>query len=311
MPEVIQETHFQFPNQIDFYRGKVRDVYILPNKLIIVATDRISAFDVILPQAIPYKGQVLNQISCFFLEKCRSILPVWLEETPHPNVAVGKRCQPLMVEMVIRGHLAGSAWRAYQKGQRNFNGFRLPNGLHENDRLPMPIITPTTKAIQGQHDQEISFAQIVEQKIASAQILNNLIEYTYQIFELGCKIAQQANLILADTKYEFGLYNNEIYLIDEVHTPDSSRYFDLVGFEERQEKGIPQAQRSKEMVRQWLIAEGFMGRPHDKIPPMSQEWIEKISQEYISIYEQITQTTFIRNENKNFENFLAKMQQNM
>lgn len=289
---VINETNFSFPQQQSFYRGKVRDVYRVNNKLIVIATDRISAFDVILPEMIPFKGQVLNQLSFFWLEQTRHIVSNWAETQPHPNVTIGKICKALPIEMVIRGYLAGSAWRAYRDGKREMNGVVLPDGLKENDRLPSPIITPSTKAAQGEHDEDISEKEIISQGLLTNELYQKLASYTFQLFEQGQKIADEKGLILADTKYEFGLYEEEVYLIDEIHTPDSSRYFDREGFEERQQKGEIQAQRSKEMVRKWLIANGFQGREGEKLPEMTPDWIEKVSTEYINLYEQITGSQF-------------------
>lgn len=288
----ITETNFQFPKQLEFYRGKVRDVYIFADKLVMIASDRISAFDVILPQAIPYKGQVLNQLSAFFLENTQDIVPNWVLGQPDPNATVGIKCSPLPIEMVIRGYLAGSAWRAYQAGQRNFNGYLLPEGLKENDELPTAIITPSTKAPQGQHDEDISTEEILAQKLVSAEVYEQVSTYTKLLFARGQKIAKESGLILADTKYEFGTWEGKVYLIDEIHTPDSARYFDVEGFAERQAKGERQPHRSKEMVRQWLIANHFMGKKGEQVPVMSPEWIDAISQEYISLYETLTGSTF-------------------
>lgn len=293
---VINQTNFQFNGQKEFYRGKVRDIYIFEEKMAMIATDRISAFDHILPQLIPYKGQVLTQISAFFMNMTKSIVPNWVEEYPHPNVAVGKKCQPYPIEMVIRGYLCGSAWRAYKNGMREMNGYTLPEGLKENDPLPTSIITPTTKAQNG-HDMEISSKEIVSSGLMSSAELRQLESYTKILFRRGREYAQYQGLILADTKYEFGKYKGEIVLIDEIHTPDSSRYFNLEGYEERQEKGEAQPQRSKEMVRKWLMEQGFQGRKGEKIPNMSEEWIKAVSDEYVAIYEQITGEKLNKNEN--------------
>ena len=289
----IQTTNFAFPQQEKFYRGKVRDVYTLANHLVLIATDRISTFDVVLPVAIPHKGQVLNQLSVFFMALTASKVPNWLLASPDPNVAIGLKCEPLPIEMVIRGHLAGTAWRAYKSGQRVFNGYTLPEGLRENDALPQPIITPSTKAVQGQHDEDISSTEIVAQGLVSANILQQAIDYTQELFAQGRHIAHEVGLILVDTKYEFGMHEGKLYLIDEIHTPDSARYFNLEGFEERQDKGEAQPQRSKEMLRQWLIKNGFQGREGEQIPTLSVELIGEISAEYISIYEQITGQKFV------------------
>lgn len=288
----LPETNFQFPNQIDFYRGKVRDVYIFEDKLVMIASDRISAFDVILPQAIPYKGQVLNQLSAYFLEQTASLVPNWVLGQPDPNATVGHKCTPQPIEMVIRGYLAGSAWRAYRSGQRDFNGHILPDGLKENDELPSPIITPSTKAPKGQHDEDIRTEEIFAQKLVSPEDYEKMAHYTRTLFAKGQEIAEQRGLILADTKYEFGTWQGEIYLIDEIHTPDSARYFDKKGFVERQQKGERQPHRSKEMVRQWLIEHNFMGQEGEQVPTMSEEWIQAVSQEYISLYETLTEKTF-------------------
>ncbi len=288
----LPETNFKFPNQVDFYRGKVRDVYIFDDKLVMIASDRISAFDVILPQAIPYKGQVLNQLSAYFLAKTASLVPNWVIGQPDPNATVGYKCSPQPIEMVIRGYLAGSAWRAYQTGQRDFNGQLLPEGLQENDKLPEPIITPSTKAPKGQHDEDISTDEILKQKLVSPEDYEKMAHYTRILFAKGQEIAEAKGLILADTKYEFGTWKGDIYLIDEIHTPDSARYFDKEGFEERQKKGERQPHRSKEMVRQWLIENNFMGKEGEQIPVMSEEWINAVSQEYIALYETLTGQSF-------------------
>ncbi len=290
----IQETNFEFKNQKKFYRGKVRDVYMFDHKMVIISSDRISAFDIILPRAIPFKGQVLNQISAFFMRESENLVPNWLRENPDPNVAIGILCKPFPIEMVIRGYLAGSAFRAYQDGKRNFNGEILPDGLHENDPLPYPIITPSTKAEQGQHDEDIDTDEIIKQGLVSAKDFETIEHYTKALFKKGAEIAYKQGLILADTKYEFGSYNDKIYLIDEIHTPDSARYFNLEGYEERQKKQEPQPQRSKEMVRKWLMKEGFSGKEGQQMPVMTDELINEISEEYISIYEQLTGEKFKR-----------------
>ncbi len=297
---------FSFSNQTSFYQGKVRDVYGIKDKLLMIASNRISAFDVVLPQPIPYKGQVLTQISAFFLEKTREIVPNWLEQSPTPHATFGKKCEMLPVEMVIRGYLVGSAWRAYKAGQRIFNGVELPNDLKENGILPFPIITPTTKAEKGQHDEDITGIEIIEKGIISKEIYAKMKEYTFQLFQFGQKWVAEKGLILADTKYEFGLYNGEVYLIDEIHTPDSARYFDIKNYEESLKNNTAPTQKSKEMVRQWLIKNGFQGQTGQKIPIMSYEWIEAISNEYISLYEQITGKSFVKYEiqNEDLENFV-------
>ena len=288
----IKETNFQFEGQQSFYRGKVRDVYRFDQHLAVISSDRISAFDVILPKAIPYKGQVLNQISWFFMQQTRDIVPNWIIDCPDPNVAYGYKCESYPVEMVIRGYLAGSAWRAYKKGVREMNGNVLPDGLKENDPLPQPIITPSTKAEQGEHDEDISSEEIIKQGLVDKATLEKLEAATLALFNRGSEIAKKQGLILADTKYEFGHYQGEIYLIDEIHTPDSSRYFNIEGYQERQDKGEPQPQRSKEMVRKWLMENGFSGQEGQQVPEMTPEWIEAISNEYIALFEQLTSQKF-------------------
>jgi phosphoribosylaminoimidazole-succinocarboxamide synthase len=287
----IKETNFNFPNQTSFYRGKVRDVYGFPEKLLMIATDRISAFDVVLPKAIPYKGQILNQIAAEFLKATEHIVKNWLESVPDPNVSVGKKCEPFQVEMVIRGYLAGHAWREYRDGKRSLCGEPLPDGLRENDKLPAPIVTPTTKAHEG-HDEDISREEILQQGLVTEEDYAKLEAYTKQLFELGTQKARERGLILVDTKYEFGKFDGEIYLIDEVHTPDSSRYFYMEGYEDRQNKGEKQKQLSKEFVRQWLIENGFQGQPSQKIPEMTEEVVNRISDRYIELYEGVTGNPF-------------------
>ncbi|MFN5426408.1 MAG: phosphoribosylaminoimidazolesuccinocarboxamide synthase [Bacteroidota bacterium] len=281
-----------FPQQTGFYSGKVRDVYYIGQDwLVMVASDRISAFDVILPRPIPYKGQVLNQIAAFMLEATRDICPNWLISTPAPRAAVGKKCMPFKIEMVVRGNLVGHAWRTYQSGSRELCGAVLPYGLKENDFFPQPIITPSTKAAQG-HDEDISPAAIIEQGLATEAEWEVLQRYTLALFARGKELAAKRGLILADTKYEFGKIGDEIYLMDEVHTPDSSRYFYLEGFDERQEQGEKQQQLSKEFVREWLMANNFMGKEGQQVPAMSDEWVNTISQRYIALYEKVTGTAF-------------------
>ncbi|MFC4874606.1 phosphoribosylaminoimidazolesuccinocarboxamide synthase [Negadavirga shengliensis] len=298
MRKGIKETDFRFPGQAGFYKGKVRDVYIFEKKLAVVATDRISAFDVVLPAAIPYKGQVLNQIAYHFLTATSDIVPNWVISSPHPNVTIGKRCEPFKVEMVIRGYLAGHAWREYKAGKRTLCGVQLPEGLKENDPLPSPIITPTTKADEG-HDEDISKAEILAKGIVSEADYALLEKYTFDLFKAGTSMAQDKGLILVDTKYEFGKYGDEILLIDEIHTPDSSRYFYREGYAQRQQAGQPQKQLSKEFVRQWLIENGFQGKEGQKIPVMNEEIVESISQRYVELYENITGKTFVPGENEN------------
>jgi len=291
MSQGIKNTQYQFPGQVDFYRGKVRDVYIFEHTIAVVATDRISAFDVVLPKAIPYKGQVLNQIAYHFLSATASIVPNWVTISPDPNVTIGKRCEPFKVEMVIRGYLAGHAWREYREGKRSICGVSLPAGLKENDPLPEPIITPTTKADQG-HDEDISREAILSQGLVHEDDYALLEKYTRALFNRGTEMAREKGLILVDTKYEFGKYGDEILLIDEIHTPDSSRYFYQEGYAGRQEQGLPQKQLSKEFVRQWLIENGFQGKEGQSIPEMSPDIIKSISNRYIELYEHITGKTF-------------------
>jgi len=282
-----------FPQQTGFYSGKVRDVYYIGQDwLVMVASDRISAFDVILPRPIPYKGQVLNQIAAYMLNSTRDICPNWLISTPAPRAAVGRKCTPFKIEMVVRGNLVGHAWRTYQSGSRTLCGAALPDGLKENDYFPQPIITPSTKAAQG-HDEDISPQEIIQQGLATESEWEILQQYTLALFGRGRQMANERGLILADTKYEFGKIGDEIYLMDEVHTPDSSRYFHLDGFEERQLKGEKQLQLSKEFVREWLMANNFMGKEGQQVPAMSDEWIQTISNRYIELYEKVTGSTFM------------------
>lgn len=290
----IKETHFTLPNQTSFYKGKVRDVYTISNQyLVMVVTDRISAFDVVLPEAIPYKGQVLNQIAAYFLKKTSDILPNWVLNVPHPSVTIGRICEPFKVEMVVRGYLAGHAWREYKAGKRMLCGVSLPDGLKENDKLPEPIITPTTKAAVG-HDEDISREEILSRGIVAEADYVKLENYTLQLFARGTEIAAQQGLILVDTKYEFGKVADQIYLIDEIHTPDSSRYYYKEGYEDRQAKGETQKQLSKEFVRQWLIENGFQGKDGQQIPEMTPQIVESISNRYIELYEHITGQTFVK-----------------
>lgn len=298
MNTAIKETNFQFANQTGFYRGKVRDVYSFEDKIAMVATDRISAFDVVLPHPIPYKGQVLNQIAATFLKATEDIVPNWVIATPHPNVTIGKKCEPFKVEMVIRGYLTGHAWREYKSGKREICGVNLPDGLKENDKLASPIITPTTKADEG-HDQDITKGEILEQNIVDFDDYAILEKYTYDLFDRGTELAKEKGLILVDTKYEFGKYNGEILLIDEIHTPDSSRYFYADGYAQRQWDGQPQKQLSKEFVRQWLIGNGFQGKEGQRIPEMTEEVIRDISNRYIELYENIMGKAFEKYEGEN------------
>ncbi len=281
-----------FPQQTKFYSGKVRDVYTIADKwLVMIASNRISAFDVILPKPIPFKGQVLNQIAAYMLDATKDICPNWLLSSPAPNVSIGKMCAPFKVEMVVRGNLTGDAWRTYNSGLRTLCGVTLPEGMKENDYFPTPIITPTTKAAVG-HDEDISKEEIIARGIVSAADWEQLENYTLQLFARGRTIAAKQGLILVDTKYEFGKIGDTIYLMDEIHTPDSSRYFYAEGFEERQAAGEKQKQLSKEFVREWLIANNFMGKEGQQVPEMSEEWVDTISKRYIELYEIITGSTF-------------------
>jgi len=285
--QAIKETHFSFPGQTGFYRGKVRDVYYFGNIMVMVATDRISAFDVILPEAIPDKGRILNQIAAKNLQATKSLVPNWVISTPDPNVTIGFNCETFPVEMVVRGYLAGHAWREYKAGKRRLCGVPLPEGLNENDKLPHPIITPTTKAHEG-HDEDISKEDILRRDLVSEADYSHLEDYTLKLFTKGSELAAARGLILADTKYEFGKHNGTIYLIDEVHTPDSSRYFYSDGYDERQKKGEPQKQLSKEFVRQWLMANGFQGKEGQRVPQMTPEIVQSIADRYRELYRQVT-----------------------
>ncbi len=311
----ITETNFKFPKQTKVYKGKVRDVYTIDGKyLVMVASDRISAFDVVLPRGIPYKGQVLNLIAKKFLDATKDIVPNWLLHTPHPNVSVGKMCEPFKVEMVIRGYVAGHAARTYNEGKRVLCGVKLPEGLKENDKFPEPIITPTTKASEG-HDEDISREEIIKQGIVDKKHYEQLEKYTRALYARGQEIANKMGLILVDTKYEFGLYNGEVTLMDEIHTPDSSRYFYKEGYEERQKKGEEQKQLSKEFVRRWLIENGFQGKEGQTVPVMNDEWVKEISDRYIELYEKVTGEKFVKHDALNFNReieervgaFLAKL----
>ncbi len=290
----IKETHFNFPGQTNFYKGKVRDVYTINNKyLAMVVTDRISAFDVVLPEPIPYKGQVLNQIAARFLQATADIVPNWVVNVPDPSVTIGLICEPFKVEMVIRGYLAGHAWREYSAGRRQVCGVSLPEGLKENDILPEPIITPTTKAAVG-HDEDISREEILKRGIVTEADYVQLENYTRQLFKRGTEIAAKQGLILVDTKYEFGKVGDTIYLIDEIHTPDSSRYFYSEGYQERQDNNEPQKQLSKEFVRKWLIENGFQGKDGQVVPEMTPEKVNSISERYIELYEKIIGEKFVK-----------------
>ena len=282
-----------FPNQTNFYQGKVRDVYTIDNHwLVMIASDRISAFDVILPRLIPYKGQVLNQIAAYMLKATEDICPNWLLGVPAPNISVGKKCKPFRIEMVVRGNLTGHAWRTYSSGKKELCGVKMPEGMKENDFFPGPIITPSTKASAG-HDEDISKEQIIAQGLVAEDEWEMLEDFALKLFARGKAIASKRKLILVDTKYEFGKIGDEIYLMDEIHTPDSSRYFYTDGFEERQAKAEHQKQLSKEFVREWLIANDFMGKEGQTVPEMSDEWVETISKRYIELYEKVIGETFV------------------
>ncbi|WP_353132546.1 phosphoribosylaminoimidazolesuccinocarboxamide synthase [Pseudopedobacter sp.] len=292
--KAIKETNFNFPGQTKFYKGKVRDVYTIKDKyLVMVVSDRISAFDVVLPEPIPYKGQVLNQIAAKFLNETKDIVPNWVIAVPDENVTIGRICEPFKVEMVIRGYLAGHLAREYAAGKRELCGVKLPEGLKENDKLPEPIITPTTKAAVG-HDEDISREEILKKGIVSETDYTKLEEYTRKLYQRGTEIASEQGLILVDTKYEFGKADGVIYLIDEIHTPDSSRYFYKEGYDELQKKGEPQKQLSKEFVRRWLIENGFQGKDGQQVPEMNEERVESISERYIELYEKITGEKFLK-----------------
>lgn len=305
--KVIKNTNFNFPNQTGFYKGKVRDVYSFENLLVMVASDRISAFDVVLPKAIPFKGQVLNQIAEHFLNATRDVVPNWLVASPDPNVSVGLKCETYPVEMVVRGYLAGHAWRTYKSGLRTLCGVTLPEGLKENDKLPTPIITPTTKAHEG-HDEDISREEILAQGLVSEEEYSQLEKYTLALFAKGTAMAAEQKLILVDTKYEFGKKDNQITLIDEIHTPDSSRYFYAEGYKERQNNNEAQKQLSKEFVREWLIANGFQGKDGQVIPEMTDEWVNQVSERYIELFEQVTGKKFIKDDS---EDVLVRVEENV
>lgn len=298
----ITYTSFNFPGQTNKYIGKVRDVYTINDDVMVsVVSDRISAFDVVLPKPIPYKGQVLNQIAAHFLKATSDILPNWILGVPDPNATVGKLCTPIRIEMVIRGYCAGHAWRTYNSGERVLCGVKMPEGLRENDPFPEPIITPSTKAVEG-HDEDISREEILKRGIVSEEVYTKLEQYTRKVFQRGTEMAKERGLILVDTKYEFGMIGNTIYLIDEIHTPDSSRYFYLDGYEERQSKGEEQKQLSKEFVRQWLISNGFQGKEGQKVPEMTEQFVNTISERYIELYEIITGLKFQKSSQEDIEN---------
>src|SRR5579862_415609 len=283
----------QFPKQTNFYRGKVRDVYTISEKwLVMIASDRISAFDVILPKPIPYKGQVLNQVAAYMLKATSDICPNWLIDVPAPNAAIGKKCIPFRVEMVVRGNLTGHSWRVYSSGKRELCGLKLPAGMKENDYFPSPIITPSTKADVG-HDEDISKQEIIGRGLVNTNDYELMEQYALRLFQRGKEIAGKHGLILVDTKYEFGKINDTIYLMDEIHTPDSSRYFYADGFEQRQQQGERQKQLSKEFVREWLIENNFMGKSGQQVPAMTDEWIQTISNRYIELYEKVIGEEFV------------------
>jgi phosphoribosylaminoimidazole-succinocarboxamide synthase len=310
----ITRTDFNFPGQTKVYHGKVRDVYTINDELLVmVASDRISAFDVILPKGIPYKGQVLNQLAAKFLEATADIVPNWRIATPDPNVTVGLMCDPIRIEMVVRGYLTGHAWRTYKSGKRVLCGVCLPEGMKEHDKFPTPIITPATKADEG-HDEDISREEILARGIVSEEVYLQLEKYTYAVFQRGTEIAAKMGLILVDTKYEFGIKDGKIYLIDEIHTPDSSRYFYADGYEERQARGEQQKQLSKEFVREWLMENGFQGLEGQNIPEMTPEFVQMVSDRYIELFEKVTGEKFVKADTSNIlqrieenvNNFLSK-----
>ena len=304
----IKETNFKFPNQTSYYKGKVREVYGINDELLVmIVSDRISAFDVVLPKAIPYKGQVLNQIASKFLKATEDIVPNWVVNVPDPSVTIGKMCEPFKVEMVIRGYLSGHAWREYKAGKRLLCGVVMPEGMKENDKFPEPIITPTTKASVG-HDEDISREDILAKGIVSETDYLKLEEYTRKIFQRGTEIAADKGLILVDTKYEFGKVGDDIYLIDEIHTPDSSRYFYADGYEQRQAAGEKQKQLSKEFVREWLMENGFQGKDGQQIPEMTEEFISQVSERYIELYEHITGEKFVKSD---VSDVLKRVEQNI
>ncbi|MBQ2339512.1 MAG: phosphoribosylaminoimidazolesuccinocarboxamide synthase [Bacteroidaceae bacterium] len=307
--KALTRTDFNFPGQKSVYHGKVRDVYnINDDIMVMVATDRISAFDVVLPKGIPFKGQVLNQIAAKFLDASKNVVPNWKLATPDPMVTVGLKCEGFRVEMIIRGYLTGSAWREYKAGNREICGVKLPDGMRENEKFPRPIITPTTKADEG-HDENISKEEIIAQGIVSKEDYEIMEQYTYELFNLGTEIAAEKGLILVDTKYEFGKRDGKVYLIDEVHTPDSSRYFYAEGYQEKFLKGEPQRQLSKEFVRQWLIDHNFMNQPGQTMPEITDEFAESISERYIELYEHIVGEKF--NKETSEEDLAARIERNV
>lgn len=306
MDQALTQTQFNFPGQKSVYHGKVRDVYNISDKfLVMVVSDRISAFDVVLPKGIPYKGQVLNQIASEFLDATRDIVPNWKIASPDPMVTIGHMAEPFKVEMVVRGYLSGHAWREYNSGKRKICGVDMPDGMIENDKFPKPIITPTTKASEG-HDEDISRDEIIKQGLVSAGDYEKLESYTLAIFERGTQIAAQRGLILVDTKYEFGKANGQIILIDEIHTPDSSRYFYLEGYQNRQNKKEPQRQLSKEFVREWLMLNGFQGKEGQQVPAMPEAFVSQVSARYIELYENIIGKKFKKTDLSNLEKRIEK-----
>ena len=296
--KAITSTNFNFPNQKNVYNGKVRDVYNINDEyLAMVVTDRISAFDVVLPKGIPYKGQVLNQLAEIFLKSTEDIVPNWMLSSPDPNVTVGHFCEPFKIEMVIRGYLTGHAWRTYKSGKREICGIQMPEGMIEHQKFPTPIITPTTKADFG-HDEDISRDEILKQGLVSEEDYLQLENYTKAIFQRGTEMANERGLILVDTKYEFGKKNNKIFLIDEIHTPDSSRYFYKDGYQERQSNGDSQKQLSKEFVREWLMENGFQGKDGQQIPEMNKDFVDSVSKRYIELYENVSGMKFVKGDNQ-------------
>lgn len=315
MSKALTRTDFNFPKQKSVYHGKVRDVYNIDDEyLVMVVSDRISAFDVVLPEGIPFKGQVLNQIASKFLDATADIVPNWKVATPDPSVTVGHHCEPYKVEMVIRGYLTGHAWREYRDGKRSICGVPMPDGMIENQKFPEPLLTPTTKADEG-HDEDISREEIITQGLVSKEEYEMLEDYTRKLFQRGTEMAAEKGLILVDTKYEFGKKDGKIYLIDEIHTPDSSRYFYAEGYEERQAAGEKQKQLSKEFVRQWLIENGFQGKEGQQIPEMNEEFVNSVSERYIELFENITGDTFVKSDidkindriEKNVNDFLGSI----
>ncbi|MGY5351781.1 phosphoribosylaminoimidazolesuccinocarboxamide synthase [Wenyingzhuangia sp. IMCC45533] len=309
MSNTINDTNFNFPGQTAVYKGKVREVYTVDEKLVMIASDRLSAFDVIMPKQIPFKGQILNQIAAKMLEATKDTCPNWVLGTPDPNVTVGYACEPFKVEMVVRGYCTGHAWRTYKSGQRVLCGITMPEGLKENDKFPNPIITPTTKADLGDHDEDISKEEILSKGIVSEEDYKQLEAYTLVLFKKGTELAAERGLILVDTKYEFGkTAEGKIVVIDEIHTPDSSRYFYAEGYQERQNRGEAQKQLSKEFVRQWLLQNGFQGKEGQQIPELTHEKIEEISNRYIELYEQITGEAFVK---ADISNVLTRIEKNV